>query len=65
MPTNKPKVTVYVTEQQWLAVKEATLVSGLTPSDARREALRLLCEAYGIEWKDDMPTRGAPAKESE
>ncbi len=65
MPTNKPKVTVYVTEQQWLAVKEATRASGLTASAARRQALRLLCEAYGVEWKDDMPTRGAPAKESE
>ena len=58
MPSTKPQVKVYVTEQQWLAIKHATLASGMTPSEARREALRMLCEAYGIEWVDDMPNRG-------
>jgi hypothetical protein len=58
MPSTKPQVKVYVTEQQWLAVKHATLASGMTPSEARREALRMLCEAYGIEWVDDMPNPG-------
>jgi len=58
MPSTKPQVKVYVTEQQWSALKRATRASGMSPSDARREALRMLCEAYGIEWIDDMPSRG-------
>ena len=44
-----------LTDAQRLALDTATLNSGLSPSQARREAIRLFCEQQGVTFPDDMP----------
>jgi len=58
MPSDKKQIKVYLTDAQVTALNLATTKSGLSASDARREALRLFCKSYGVVFPDDMPQHG-------
>lgn len=58
MPSGHKQIKVYVTDDQKNAIGEATRKSQLTPSQARREAFKLFCEKYGVDFPDDMPSHG-------
>jgi hypothetical protein len=62
MPSKKKQIKVYVTMSQKEAIREATEQSGLSPSDARRAALRLFCEKYNVDFPDNMPQHGGDRK---
>jgi hypothetical protein len=46
MPSNKVQIKVYVTDEQRSA------------SEARREAFRMFCAKYGVDFPHNMPIRG-------
>ena len=58
MASNKPQIKTHVSEQQHEAIIKAQKLSGLTPSQFRRLALKNLCEQYGVTFPDDMPKHG-------
>lgn len=65
MPTDKKQINVHLTNSQIVALRQATKRSGLKASEARREALRLFCEAQGVQFPDNMPQHGGKREQSE
>jgi hypothetical protein len=58
MPSNKVQIKVYVTDEQRMALDLVTELSGLSASEARREAFRMFCAKYGVDFPHNMPIRG-------
>lgn len=66
MPSNQPQIKVYVSASQKEAEAQAIRKSGMSPSEFRREALRLMCAKFGVEFpSDDLQWGGDRRPETE